>query len=616
MGATLKKKLELMVSLKGAASVIKGIKNISEGIFFIGNAAKMVGQALMGMLSPLNKFIKAGIQNNITLEKMGLTLEVVMKSAKKAKDLFGWVRNFAAGVPFELKNVMDAAVTMETYGLNAKKWMGNIANMAAVMGADINTATQAVANLLQGEGEMMKRFGATRQTLMQYGWSGMYADVQQLANATVRFMEDRFAQGTEKMRDTWGGLMSMFSDKWFSFTSGATSEFFERMKGAMIKVDSFLSQYDWEQIGRNMVANWREIVQTMGRILELAIQHSWENTIDWLKATGMEMTWGWIQMVVKGVTWMMNPVNWVKASAKMGFSVWKTILFGKDADKGEPEQIVKSYSDKVLDEVTGLMEKLKAIKKTGEAGAEGGLFSGAAGKKMAGGMWSEGGGAMRGAIEPIITNLQGQLMGENGVFIREAIQPIVRNLETMQKEKAWQESIFGTPFWDGFREHLTDNLNYGAQAFTAMFDVIAINANSAEKKILNVATATVSAVPKIMDFVGRIGQIGGLAGGLGIAGVGLGLIGSLISNFASRDKEDAAAEQARQDRQARKYSTVSRGTPQNITISPIVSIQGEIINLGETGDVAAQKITAMLMKAQREAGDTGQLSLGMAMGAT
>jgi len=44
MPTNLKKKLEMIISLKGAKKFLSSIKKISEGIFFIGEAAKKMVQ--------------------------------------------------------------------------------------------------------------------------------------------------------------------------------------------------------------------------------------------------------------------------------------------------------------------------------------------------------------------------------------------------------------------------------------------------------------------------------------------------------------------------------------------------------------------------------------------
>jgi len=597
MGSTIAKKLKMIVSIKGAAKVMSSIKKIAEGIFFIGNAAKMAVGFIQRLISPLTNFTKEGIKNNIMLERMNLTLEVVMKSAKKAKDMFAWVRGFAARVPFELQSVLNAATVLETYGLNAKKWMGNIANMAAVMGRDITDASQAIANLLQGEGEMMKRFGATRQTLMKYGWSGLYKDTQQLVVAVNKFMIDKFKDGTIKMAKTWDGVISMFKDKWFSFTAGATSELFESFKDTMNSVNDFLSKYDWEQIGRNFIKNWRLVWDTMKKIMVMSVKLGWTQTIDWLKGEGLALLWGWAKKVLDVMGMITNPAELARRGIKATHGLIKRILFGKDAEKADPIEDYKKEVKRLVSDLFGELSKGAAIVVGGEA--TGGYFRG--GTTGGGGPASDSGEKKR------LKKLEEYFQWKQDIYDK-AVEDWYTAAEKERdlREKWYQE---GVAIYKKELQQIQDMTNYVSQAFVSMFDVISVNANSTEKRVLSSLTAITSAVPQALSLMHKL-KLGDITGGMfgfGIAGLGLGLIGTLMGQFKGDKESEESAKEARQERQIRRFGSTTRATPMNVTIAPVVTITGELINLGEDGTVAGGRIFDLLINATQEAVETGEM---------
>ncbi|MCK9324489.1 MAG: hypothetical protein M0P69_03240 [Bacteroidales bacterium] len=92
---------------------------------------------------------KAGswlISSNAQMEQYNQTLKVVLKNQEKAAETMEWATKFAAQTPFEIPGIVEATVRLQAYGLEAKKYLGDLGDMAAAMGKPLMQAVEAVAD--------------------------------------------------------------------------------------------------------------------------------------------------------------------------------------------------------------------------------------------------------------------------------------------------------------------------------------------------------------------------------------------------------------------------------------------------------------------------------------
>jgi len=91
------------------------------------------------------------IGGNAQMEQYAQTLNIVMKSQEKATETMEWATKFAAKTPFEIPGIIEATVRLQAYGLEAKKYLGDLGDMAAAMGKPLMQAVEAVADAQTGE---------------------------------------------------------------------------------------------------------------------------------------------------------------------------------------------------------------------------------------------------------------------------------------------------------------------------------------------------------------------------------------------------------------------------------------------------------------------------------
>lgn len=182
----------------------------------------------------------ATIGMNASMEQYQNTLTTVTGSSKKAADLMSWVKDFAASTPFEIPGLVEAATKLEAYGLSATEWLPSIGDMAAVMGKDVNQATEAIADAMTGEMERLKEFGITKDMVIQQGKEmrmaafvnsqGQITDQQAFNKALMALMKERFEGGMELQSQSFKGLISNARDSMGQLMTTMSEPIFDGLK--------------------------------------------------------------------------------------------------------------------------------------------------------------------------------------------------------------------------------------------------------------------------------------------------------------------------------------------------------------------------------------------------
>lgn len=161
------------------------------------------------------------IDANADMETFKNTLAVVLKDEKKAVEALAWAEKFAAKTPFEIPQIVEATTRMTAYGLNAQKTLGIIGDMASVMGKDLMSAVEAVADSQTGELERLKEFGITKKMIEDQAKlmkvtvtnnKGQITDQRAFNAVLFKLMEDRFKGGMEMQSTTFKGMLSNTKD--------------------------------------------------------------------------------------------------------------------------------------------------------------------------------------------------------------------------------------------------------------------------------------------------------------------------------------------------------------------------------------------------------------------
>lgn len=152
------------------------------------------------------------------LEQASLTLQTVMKDAGKAKEMLAWGSSFANATPFENKEITEGIVKLTSYGMEAKKVLPMVGDMASVMGKSLDQAVEAIADAQTGSVERMKEFGITKDMIIKeaedlrlgmiVNGKGQITDQAKFNEAMFALMDSKFKGGMEKQATTMKGLWS------------------------------------------------------------------------------------------------------------------------------------------------------------------------------------------------------------------------------------------------------------------------------------------------------------------------------------------------------------------------------------------------------------------------
>jgi phage-related protein len=233
-------------TISGFTGFLRKTGSIASGV--MGGLALF--ETLKGTFSGL---IDATIGANASMEQYQNTLTVVQGSSQKAAETIAWVKDFAASTPFEIPGLVEATVAMESYGLNAQKWLPLAGDMASVMGKDIMQATEAIADAQTGELERLKEFGITKDQIIAYGKEmkmaafvnskGQITDQAAFNQALMGLMKERFEGGMAIQSSSFKGLISNAQDSMGQLLLTMSQPLFDRLKEGLQSVVPVMSAF-------------------------------------------------------------------------------------------------------------------------------------------------------------------------------------------------------------------------------------------------------------------------------------------------------------------------------------------------------------------------------------
>lgn len=211
--------LRTIIELKGAEQYVGALQGVCSQLEATADKQRRLAADLNKLAIGFAGIAVAGagviaitIKQAMAYEQYQQKLEVALKSAAKAKEVFAWAQQYANVTPFATDEVIDAAARLEMYGMKAKEWLPLVGDMAGAMGRNVKQGVEAVADAVSGGGlERLKEFGIGSQQLKAAGWTGGYQtakDLETLKRALQDIMQMRFAGGTERMSRTLGGMIS------------------------------------------------------------------------------------------------------------------------------------------------------------------------------------------------------------------------------------------------------------------------------------------------------------------------------------------------------------------------------------------------------------------------
>lgn len=223
------------IETKGALS-LNTMSNLVTGI----NQGLELTAKIMGTVTRATKqFIDTGSQ----FEQFTVQFETLLGSVGEAETRMKSLFAFATSTPFELPDVVEAAKSLEAYGLFSERTLRAAGDAAAAFGKDFNETALAIAGAATGEMERLKQFGITSAAITEQLGHEMVRNttegLAEIADAVVEIFEKKAGGGMERLTATMGGMVSNLSDSWTRFKLNVSdAKVFQTVKdllGAVLK---------------------------------------------------------------------------------------------------------------------------------------------------------------------------------------------------------------------------------------------------------------------------------------------------------------------------------------------------------------------------------------------
>jgi hypothetical protein len=216
---------------KQALNSVQGnISKLKNSVFNLRNALIAVGAGAV-----IKGFFDAGIQ----VETLGVQLKTLFGSAQEGEKALRSITKFAAGTPFELKNIQQGVTSLAVVRKNAEEAGLSFEDLLTITG---NVAAQLGGDFALASFQIQKAFSvgiASAETLKDRGVAGMAgfkAGVSVNAKDTIKIMNAAFGRGGKfgnlmaELSKTLFGTISNLRDAFFIFQVEVSKGFFTALK--------------------------------------------------------------------------------------------------------------------------------------------------------------------------------------------------------------------------------------------------------------------------------------------------------------------------------------------------------------------------------------------------
>ncbi len=294
-----------------------------------GSRGAASGAMLLAQGAAWTMTTKSILDSGMALETYRAQLRTVMKTPEAAADMEKWIRDFEKGAPFALDKIMDATVRLTAYGLNAKKWMPLIGDLAGAMGKYITAALEAVADASTGELERLKEFGISGSQLVAAGAhksqmgggvaSQTAEDKTALMAALERVMTERGGGGMKTLMSTGMGKVSNMETSVFNLKTEISDALLPSFKG-LVDVVSWVTRTFGDVIGPVVTVGGAAWGAAIGIN---AVKETWRTLSDTF-AAGVDTVKGFVTWlkVAQGASTTGDAAEIGSDAAQVGIMAW------------------------------------------------------------------------------------------------------------------------------------------------------------------------------------------------------------------------------------------------------------------------------------------------------
>jgi hypothetical protein len=248
--------MAIKTTFNGAVSTAT---DLLKGFAVAGGMATAAGYGFWKALQPAGQ-----------MEQFQMSLEVLLKSADKAKKRLSELTKFSVSTPFELPQIIEATNLMQAFGIYSKRNLNAAGDAAAAFGKDIREVVTSMNYLAAGRGgeafESLARLGVTREKLKGYGikfnpkTAELVSGTKEAFDAVIRYFETNFAGMMAKQSKTLFGRASNLSEAIFNAFANGMKGALPYAKGVVQVITDGITaagaqfaKFDWSKIGRQFL---------------------------------------------------------------------------------------------------------------------------------------------------------------------------------------------------------------------------------------------------------------------------------------------------------------------------------------------------------------------------
>lgn len=225
-----------------AGGALESMWKVTGGVL-VARGIELVAQNIIGMAGGL-----LSAQSNA--EQLRVSLDIAVGSAAEAGRIFSELQKLAAATPFQFPELVQSAVRLESFGLDALDVMGTLGDTAAGMGKSLEQVTAAYLDAGMGQFIRLQELGIDAATVgdeVVFSWvengqtirKAVDKNNAELIRSTIAAIwNDKYAGAMEKQSRTFAGQWSTLKDNATLAMMGATDGVF----GALTDVLGFANQ--------------------------------------------------------------------------------------------------------------------------------------------------------------------------------------------------------------------------------------------------------------------------------------------------------------------------------------------------------------------------------------
>ncbi|MGE5627832.1 MAG: hypothetical protein ACM3X7_06910 [Solirubrobacterales bacterium] len=273
---------------------------VDKGVQSFGKSAlSTVSRVTAGFVSlaAAVKGLKTGFTTAMNYQDSRMTLDALYQNSALSASKFKMATDYANATPWEQSDTVGTLVKLKAYGLDDSKnmlsMMSDLGSAFKGSGQNMQTATEAYADMMNGEWQRMTEFGIKRTTLEQFAKSnnmkafdnkqGQITDKDALASVFEAFMKAKNYTGmTQKLSETASGKLSTLtgnlkqslaqlvgiSEDGTVRTGSLFDKFIKGMDTFITKMDTFANSAEFDKLSNGLAELGGSIVNAFSYIVE------------------------------------------------------------------------------------------------------------------------------------------------------------------------------------------------------------------------------------------------------------------------------------------------------------------------------------------------------------